>query len=473
MKSGKGEWNIRREIKTEVKTEIKAEAATDIKTELNGEERKTRLKRRVMEEVNSRDRVEDEELMEFIDSLVVEEGQKSYLPLKEKLVLKRSLFDTFRRLGPLQELVDDGEVAEIMVNGVQDIFIERKGKTERWQKTFEDEAQLEDLIQKMVGRVNRIVNRAVPICDARLEDGSRVNIVLPPVALNGPVITIRKFPEVFSMKRLIENETISEEAAEILKVLVMSGYNIFVSGGTGSGKTTFLNALSEFIPADNRVITIEDAAELQIRHVENLVRLETRDENIEGEGEISMRQLIKTALRMNPDRIIIGEVRGQEACDMLQAMNTGHDGSLSTGHANNPADMLSRLESMVLMGADLPLAAIRNQIASAIDIFIHIGRLRDRSRRILSIVEVKGLLEGEILLHPLFEFQEEVSDEILRREEKTGNAGMGSTGRRKEENGAGGYGIWKMGSTQKVEGKLVQVGELEHREKLRAAGYIL
>ncbi|MDO4295172.1 MAG: CpaF family protein [bacterium] len=383
--------------------------------------------------------MEDEELLACIDSLLLEEARECYLPLESKIRLKKELFDRFRRLGLLQELVDDKEVSEIMVNGAKDIFIERGGKASRWDKEFEDEGQLEDLIQKMVSRVNRIVNRSTPICDARLEDGSRIHIVLPPIALNGPVLTIRKFPKVLSMKALIENETLTQEAALFLKLLVQAGYNIFVSGGTGCGKTTFLNALSEFIPPNSRVITIEDAAELQIRQVENLVRMETRNQNMEGEGEISMGQLIKAALRMNPDRIIVGEVRGKEAMDMLAAMNTGHDGSLSTGHANGPADMLRRLESMVLMGADLPLAAIRSQIASAVDVLVHIGRLRDKSRRVLSIMEVMGIEEGEIQLSPLFAFRE------------TGKAKKG----------------------EKVEGSLFQVGELCHREKLHAAGDLL
>lgn len=409
-----------------------------------------KIKSQIVEEINACERMEDEQLMELIDQKLFEESEKNYIPLKEKIRLKKSLFDMFRRLGPLQELVDDSSVTEIMVNGSKEIFIEKDGRIQKWQKKFEDEEQLEDLIQKIVGRVNRIVNRAVPICDAMLEDGSRVNIVLPPVALNGPVLTIRKFPEVFSMKRLIDNGTISKEAAEFLSVLVSCGYNIFVSGGTGSGKTTFLNALSEYIPKDSRVITMEDAAELQIRHVDNLVRLETRNENIEGEGEISMGQLIRTALRMNPDRIIVGEVRGKEALDMLSAMNTGHDGSLSTGHANSPADMLRRLESMVLMGADLPLIAIQRQIASAIDILIHIGRLRDKSRKILSITEVGECENGEINLYPIFEFQEtegKEEAEWAKYDHET-----------------------KKAEQEKVEGSLVQVGKLHNCRKIRSAG---
>ncbi len=406
------------------------------------------IKSQVVEEINACERMEDEQLMELIDQKLFEQSEKNYIPLKEKIRLKKSLFDMFRRLGPLQELVDDPSVTEIMVNGSKEIFIEKDGRTQKWQKKFEDEDQLEDLIQKIVGRVNRIVNRATPICDAMLEDGSRVNIVLPPIALNGPVLTIRKFPEVFSMRRLVENGTISKEAAEFLSVLVRCGYNIFVSGGTGSGKTTFLNALSEYIPKDSRVITMEDAAELQIQHVDNLVRLETRNENIEGEGEISMGELIRAALRMNPDRIIVGEVRGKEALDMLSAMNTGHDGSLSTGHANSPADMLRRLESMVLMGADLPLIAIQRQIASAIDILIHIGRLRDKSRKILAITEVGECENGEISLYPIFEFQETEGDGQTQHNHET-----------------------KKNEQEKVEGMLVQVGKLHNCRKIWSAGY--
>ena len=406
------------------------------------------IKSQVVEEINACERMEDEQLMELIDQKLFEQSEKNYIPLKEKIRLKKSLFDMFRRLGPLQELVDDPSVTEIMVNGSKEIFIEKDGRTQKWQKKFEDEDQLEDLIQKIVGRVNRIVNRATPICDAMLEDGSRVNIVLPPIALNGPVLTIRKFPEVFSMRRLVENGTISKEAAEFLSVLVRCGYNIFVSGGTGSGKTTFLNALSEYIPKDSRVITMEDAAELQIQHVDNLVRLETRNENIEGEGEISMGELIRVALRMNPDRIIVGEVRGKEALDMLSAMNTGHDGSLSTGHANSPADMLRRLESMVLMGADLPLIAIQRQIASAIDILIHIGRLRDKSRKILAITEVGECENGEISLYPIFEFQETEGDGQTQHNHET-----------------------KKNEQEKVEGMLVQVGKLHNCRKIWSAGY--
>jgi pilus assembly protein CpaF len=294
-----------------------------------------------------------------------------------------------------------------MVNGSDYIFIEKEGRIYPYDKCFESQQKLEDIVQQMVSQSNRIINEANPIVDARLSDGSRVNIVIPPVSLDGPVITIRKFPEKpMTMNQLIQVNSISEEAATFLKQLVIAGYNIFISGGTGSGKTTFLNVLSNFIPQDERIITIEDSAELQIRDIPNLVRLEVRNANTEGSNEITIRDLIKTALRMRPDRIIVGEVRDASAMDMLQALNTGHDGSLSTGHANSPRDMLSRLESLVLMGAELPLLAIRKQIASALDIIVHLGRLRDKSRRVLSIVEVLDCKEGEIQMNPLFAFEE-------------------------------------------------------------------
>lgn len=308
---------------------------------------------------------------------------------------------------------------------------------EEWGKAFESEEQLEDMIQQIVSRVNRIVNMASPIADARLEDGSRVHVVLPPVALDGPVVTIRKFPEPITMKRLLSLGAISEEAADFLKKLVLSRYNIFISGGTGSGKTTFLNALSSFIPESERIITIEDSAELQIQQIPNLVRLETKNANAEGEGAIGIGELIRASLRMRPDRIIVGEVRGKEAFDMLSAFNTGHDGSLSTGHGNNARDMLSRLETMVLMGADLPLQAIRSQISSAIDVMVHLGRLRDGSRKVLSITEVGGMENGEIVLNHLFRY---------------------------EESGEG---------KKRVEGRLQKVGGLKADAKLGAAGYSL
>ena len=363
---------------------------------------RSRLRRRIMEELTESRDMDDEQLLERIDTAIRDMGQGIYLPLKERIWLRGSLYDSFRRLDILQELVDDKTVSEIMVNGAGKIFIERNGKTQAWERRFEKPEQLEDIIQQIVGRVNRVVNVSSPIVDARLEDGSRVHIVLPPVSLNGPVVTIRKFPEPITMEKLIRFGAVTEEAAGFLKELVGAGYNIFISGGTNSGKTTFLNALSSFIPPQERVITIEDSAELQITQVPNLVRLETRNANTEGEGEITMSQLIRASLRMNPTRIIVGEVRGRETLDMLQAMNTGHDGSLSTGHGNSARDMLSRLETMVLMAAELPLPAIRSQIASALDIMVHLGRLRDGSRKVLSIAEIGGCTDGEVEMESLY-----------------------------------------------------------------------
>ena len=364
------------------------------------------LRQRLMEQMESRMQVEDEELRDLIDMAILEAAEGAYLPLKERLCLRKELFDSFRRLDILQELVDDPTITEIMVNGTEHIFVERQGRVEELEKHFDSVGQLEDLIQQIVSRVNRTVNLASPIADARLEDGSRVHVVLAPVAVNGPILTIRKFPEPITMERLIELKSISREAAAFLQKAVERGLNIFISGGTGSGKTTILNAMSGYIPQEDRVITIEDSAELQIRHVTHLVSLETRVENRDGSQEISMRDLIRASLRMRPDRIIVGEVRGGEALEMLQAMNTGHDGSLSTGHANSAKDMLSRLETMVLLAAALPLAAVRSQIGSALDLMVHVGRMRDRSRKVLEITEVIGYENGEIRLSPIYQFQE-------------------------------------------------------------------
>ena len=349
----------------------------------------------------------DDELTELIFQVLDEESAEDYIPLKKKAELGRDLYNAFRRLDLLQDLIEDQEITEIMINGMQNIFVEKKGKIYRTDKRFPSRSRLEDVIQQIVAGANRMVNESVPIADARLPDGSRVNVVLYPVALNGPAVTIRKFPvEQITMQDLIRMGAISDEVAGFLRMLVIAGYNIFISGGTGSGKTTLLNALSQFIPGGERVITIEDNAELQIQGVPNLVRLEARNPNMEGVGEITIRQLIRTALRMRPDRIIVGEVRGAETIDMIQAMSTGHRGSLSTGHSDSPRDMLRRLETMVLMGMDIPLAAIQRQIASAIDIIIHVGRLRDRSRRVLEIVEVLDYEDGEIQTGCLYEFQE-------------------------------------------------------------------
>lgn len=329
-----------------------------------------------------------------------------YISPAELNELINRAFNSIKKLGILQELIEDKSITEIMINGYDTIFIEKDGRLFQSEKKFDSKIQLENSIQKIVAKVNRTVDSLNPICDARLEDGSRVNIVLNPIALNGPIVTIRKFPEkVINFDDLINWGAIDIETAEFLKKCVQAKYNIFVSGGTGSGKTTFLNALSNFIPEDERIITIEDSAELQIKTVKNIARLETRNSNTEGKGEINIRDLIKSSLRMRPERIIVGEVRGPEALDMLQAMNTGHDGSLSTGHANSPRDMLTRLETMVLTGADFPIEAIRQQIASAIDILVHLSRLPDKSRKVVEICEVIGFEKGEYILNPLYVFE--------------------------------------------------------------------
>lgn len=350
--------------------------------------------------------VGNRELMHYIEEIVWGQRKLEGLTAAARRKLVKRVYDSFRGLDVLQPLVDDPAITEIMINSHEEIFIEQEGEIRQLPVQFESQGRLEDIIQSIVGTVNRVVNESSPIVDARLKDGSRVNIVLPPIALKGPTMTIRKFPETpMTMKQLIERRALTKEAAELLRLLVRGKYNIFISGGTGSGKTTFLNALSQFIPKDERVITIEDSAELKIVTVPNLVSLETRNANTEGRGEISIRDLIRSSLRMRPNRIIVGEVRGGEALDMLQAMNTGHDGSLSTGHANSTGDMISRLETMVLSGAELPVQVVRQQIGSAIDIFVHLSRLRDRSRRVMEISEVIGMSEGEIMLHPLYRFK--------------------------------------------------------------------
>lgn len=366
------------------------------------------IRKHISENLDLRKDFSDEEIKDIITNVVFERSRDYYLSVGEKKEIADAIFNSMRRLDVLQPLIDDKSITEIMINGPDSIFIERDGRVSKLNVKFESRRKLEDVIQTIVSRVNRTVNEASPIVDARLPDGSRVNVVLPPIALNVPVVTIRKFPEKpMTIEQLIKYGSITEEVAEVLERLVKAKYNIFICGGTGSGKTTFLNALSNFIPKDERIVTIEDSAELQITGVENIVRLETRNANTEGKGEITIRDLIRTSLRMRPERIIVGEVRGKEALDMLQAMNTGHDGSLSTGHANSTKDMLSRLETMVLSGAEMPLEAIRQQIASAIDIIIHLGRLRDKSRRTLEITEVVEYKNGQIVLNPLYEFVEE------------------------------------------------------------------
>ena len=365
------------------------------------------ITQRLRQQIDFTREVSDEEIQNMIDDMIVSSGHIYALALEERQRLSREIFHDVRRLGILQELVDAEDITEIMINGAGTIFYEKKGNLYQWEKSFESKEKLEDVIQQIVNKCNRTINEASPIVDARLENGSRVNIVLAPVALNGPVVTIRRFPEnPITMEQLMAFNSISAEAAELLKKLVIAGYNIFISGGTGSGKTTFLNALSHYIPQIERIITIEDSAELQIRGIPNLVSLETRNANAEGVKEISIRDLIRTSLRMRPDRIIVGEVRGAEAIDMLQALNTGHDGSLSTGHANSAKDMLARLETMVLMGMELPLDAVRGQIASGLDIIVHLGRLRDKSRRVLEITEVTGYDDGEIQTRCLYRFEE-------------------------------------------------------------------
>ena len=361
--------------------------------------------------------VSDSHLYQEIDSALL---SRKDLALREKLYLRGAVFDSFRRLDLLSELLDDGTVSEIMINGPKEIFVERKGRMERWQGSFHSEEQLSDLIQQIVSRINRAVNTKSPIVDARLEDGSRVHVVLPPIALKGPTVTIRKFPEPITMKKLIQLESLTEEASQFLQTLVRSSYNIFISGGTNSGKTTFLNALSQYIPKEERIITIEDSAELQIQSVENLVSLETRNANAEGEGAVSISDLIKASLRMSPNRIIVGEVRGKECLDMLNAMNTGHDGSISTGHANSSTDMLKRMETMVLQGADLPLPSIRNMIASAIEIMVHLGRTKDHKRRVLEISEVMGIENGEVKLKKLYQYNGKILEKLsdLHNEDK-------------------------------------------------------
>lgn len=376
------------------------------------QEIKNEMKQRILAELDMSQEIDDMEVRRLVDQCIMEYKGTTELPLPARIKLRKELFNTVRRMDVLSEFLEDESVTEIMINGYDNIFIERSGRVYKVDQTFENEERLASIIQQIVAGCNRIVNEAVPIVDARLADGSRVNVVLPPISLNGPTMTIRKFPkEKMTMERLIEVGALSEDAAEFLKRLVKARYNIFVSGGTGAGKTTFLNALSDYIPQQERVITIEDSAELQLKNVVNLVRLESRNSNVEGTNAVTIRELIKSSLRMRPDRVIVGEVRDAAAIDMLAAMNTGHDGSLSTGHANSSGDMITRLESMVLMGMELPLEAVRRQIASAVDVIIHLGRLRDGSRKVLEIAEVTGMREGLVELHTIYEFEEMVAGE--------------------------------------------------------------
>lgn len=396
-----------------------------------------RIRDVVLSEIDLSKELSDEEICDLIGMAVSKEAREIPMTLRQRADLERIIFNSLRKLDILQELVDDKDVTEIMVNGPNEIFYEKAGRIYEFNGHFSSEEKLEDVIQQIVGRHNRVVNQASPIVDTRLSDGSRVNIVLNPISIGGSAVSIRKFPEhPMSMEKLIDIESISPEAAEVLQILTQAKYNIFISGGTGSGKTTFLNALSQYIPDDERIITIEDSAELQLVGAKNIVRLETRNSNTDGVTPITIRDLIRTALRMRPDRIIVGECRGAEALDMLQAMNTGHDGSLSTGHANSPADAISRIEVMTLMGAEeMPLKAIRQQVASGIDIIVQLGRLRDKSRRVLEISEIDSFTDGEIMLNSLYHFEE---------------SGVDDDGR--------------------ILGQLVKTGTLRHTQKLCAAG---
>ena len=403
---------------------------------------KKEIRELLLKEIDLSRDISDEEMYELIDMQLLKQCKELFLTVQEKKHLRKELFHSVRKLDVLQQLVDDPNVTEIMINGKDQIFIEKSGKLQKYEIQFESTEKLEDVIQQIVAKCNRVVNEASPIVDARLDNGARVNVVLDPIALNGPIVTIRRFPDhPITMEQLIKFESISPFLSAYLSCLVQAGYNIFVSGGTGSGKTTFLNALSDSIPNDERIITVEDNAELQILHIPNLVRLESRNANVEGCREITIRDLIRSSLRMRPDRIIVGEVRGSEAIDMIQAMNTGHDGSMSTGHANSSADMLSRLETMILMGMDLPLAAIRRQLASGIDIIVQLGRLRDKSRKILEVCEITGKISkdtGEIEIRPLYVFTE--------------------TGQKENE---------------KVRGEWRKANELQNMAKLKAAGILL
>ena len=374
---------------------------------MNGE-RFQEIRGELMKRLDLSRELTDEEILELIDRMILEDLREEGLSLSQKTGLRQRLFHSVRKLDVLQDLLDDNSVTEIMVNGPDHIFVEQDGKVRRWNRSFTSMEKLEDVIQQIVGRCNRIVNEASPIVDARLENGARVNVVIAPVALNGPILTIRRFSDrPITMEKLLQLGSLTRECAEFLKKLVQARYSILIGGGTGSGKTTFLGALSEYIPKHERIITIEDNAELRLQGIENLVRLEAKAANLEGGRDITIRDLIKSALRMRPDRILVGEVRAEEAIDMLQALNTGHEGSLTTAHANSTKDMLSRLETMVLMGMDLPLEAIRRQIASGLDILVHLGRMRDHSRKVLEITEVLGYENGEVRLGRLYQWEEE------------------------------------------------------------------
>lgn len=398
---------------------------------------KKSLQSKVLEQLDYTKNLKDEDVREAIDKVLLSEENARWAPLHQIKQVREDIFCSLRRLDILQPFIDDPTITEIMINGAENIYVEREGIVKKAVCQFESKEKLQDVIQQIVAGCNRVVNEASPIVDARLPNGSRVNIVMEPIALNGPIVTIRRFPDnPITMEELIRKGSITVQAADFLKKLVRAKYNILISGGTGSGKTTFLNVLSGFIPEEERIVTIEDSAELQLQGLENLVSLETRNKNAEGCAEITIRDLIRTSLRMRPDRIVVGEVRGAEAVDMLQALNTGHDGSMSTAHANSAADMLFRLENMVMMGMDIPLNAIRRQISSGVDIIVHLSRMRDKSRRVEEIREVIGFEENTILTHTLYLFEEEAVDE-----------------------------------KERIVGTLKKRGELRHCEKLKKAGF--
>ena len=421
----------------------------------------------VMQYLDLSKEVEDEEIYDRIDEVFHRIGKEQYISVEHRLELREAVYCSMRGLDILTPLLQDEEITEIMVNGYDRIFIEKQGQIYRYEKCFRDATKYHDVIQQIVADANRIVNESSPIVDARLKDGSRVNVVLSPISLDGSTMTIRKFPkEALTMERLVEIGSLTKNVAEFMQLLVVSGYNIIISGGTGSGKTTFLNALSNYIPKGERIITIEDSAELQLRNVANLVRLEVRNANVEGQNAICMKDLIKSSLRMRPDRIIVGEVRGEEALDMLQAMNTGHDGSISSAHANSAKDMLSRLETMILMGVDMPIAPLRRQIASAVDIVVHLGRLRDHSRRVLEIVEVLQVEQEEIVCNPLFVFREYgVGErEVDSKERQRQNAEFTETNSDRTDPPEDLRHI-------RVQGQLFFSGRMRQLQKLEEAGY--
>lgn len=398
---------------------------------------KAALKKKILAELDCSQDFSDEEVRRIIDEKLCSGECVGRLDVAGRRLLGRELFASIRGLDVLQDLLEDGSITEIMINGPDRIFLERDGRLEEWKGRFEGISRLQDVIQQIAAGCNRVVNEASPILDARLKDGSRVNVVLSPVALNGPIVTIRRFPEEgMTLERLVELGALDQSSRAFLELLVKCRYNIFISGGTGSGKTTFLNALSQAIPPEERIITIEDSAELQLKSAENLVSLETRNANTEGCSPVTIRDLIRTSLRMRPDRIIVGEVRGAEISELLTAYNSGHAGSMSTGHGNTARDMLLRMETMLLMAVDIPLSAIRRQIASGIDILVHLGRLRDRTRKVLEIVEITGFKDGEILTNTLYAFEEDADS-----------------------------------TREQVSGRLVKKGELLHAEKLEAAGF--